>query len=132
MSTGNQEGDKKTRSGHLKIVDMVLRAGHIVAMSVLFGGAFWQVPFSRLMLWHNLTIATGVCLVAVALYKSRHWPYQLSGVAAEVHIALLAVIHLRRDLMVPVLIPVLLIGVVGSHMPGKVRHWSVIHRRRID
>ena len=64
--------------------------------------------------------------------QSRHWPYQGRGLAAALHIGLVWLVHLRAELMVPLLTTALAAGVVGSHMPGFIRHWSLVHRRRID
>jgi len=128
----NNEDDKKRRSATSKVLDLVLRSGHIGTASVLFGGLVLGVPFSRLTDWHVLAIATGGALIVAGLLQSRHWPYQGRGVMALVHIVLLGLVHYRQDLMLPVLIAVLLFGVVGSNMPGHLRHWSVLHRQRID
>lgn len=128
----NNKHDKKRRSGASKALDLVLRSGHIGTASVLFGGLILGVPFSRLTDWHALAIATGCALIVAGLLQSRHWPYQGRGLMALVHIGLLGLVHYRHDLMVPVLVAVLIIGVVGSNMPGHLRHWSVLHRQRID
>ena len=125
------EKDKKRRSGGSKALDMVLRCLHIGAASVLFGGLILTVPFARLYLWHTLAIATGAALILAGVCQCRHWPYQGSGLMAVVHVGLLGLLHCRPDLMVPVLAAVLVTGVLGSNLPGHLRHWSVVHGRRI-
>jgi len=99
---------------------------------MLFGGIVWAVPFVRLSGWHNLTIATGSAMIVLNIFRSRHWPYQGRGLVSAVHIGLLWLIHVRPEMRVPLVVTVLIVGVIGSHMPGSIRHWSVIHRRRID
>jgi len=124
--------EKKAGSSSSKVVDMVLRCWHVAVASVLAGGVFWGLPFARLVPWHVLTIASGVCLVAHGIYKSRHWFYQGNGVMAELHVALLALVHVHKVLAAPVLTLVVVTGVVGSHMPRKLRHYSFVHKKRID
>ena len=127
-----QKGEKKRRPGWVKGVDVTLRTGHIGVTGVLFGGAILAVPFDRLFLWHHLAIATGAALAVSGICQSRHWPYQVRGVMAFGHVGLMGLIHLRPDLMTPVLTAVLVLGVVGSNMPGHIRHWSLVHGERVD
>jgi hypothetical protein len=49
-----------------------------------------------------------------------------------IHVSLLGVIHVRPDLMAPVLATVLVFGMVGSHMPKSLRYWSFVHGRVVD
>jgi hypothetical protein len=100
--------------------------------SVLFGGLFWQEPFAGLLLWHKLTIVTGVLLIGSGIVQSRHWIYQWRGVMALSHGALVWLVHSYPQQMAPALMVVLASGVIGSHLPGNIRHWSLLHRRRID
>jgi hypothetical protein len=133
MGSDNEDRtDKTRRPGWPKVVDLVLRSCHIGTSSVLFGGAVLAVPFTRLSTWHHLAIATGSVFIIFNTIKCRHWPYQGRGVAAWLHIGLVWLVHIRPELVVPVLSTALAVGVTGSHMPGSIRHWSLVHRRRID
>lgn len=124
--------DTKRRSGWSKALDLILRACHIGTSSVLFGGFVCAVPFTRLSTWHHLSIATGSALIIFNICKCRHWPYQGRGLMAALHVGLVGLVHVRPELTAPVLAAALAVGVVGSHMPGYLRHWSLIHGRRID
>jgi len=124
--------DRKKRSGWNKIIDMILRSCHVCTASVLFGGLFWAVPYTRLASWHHLVIGTGSALIIFNIYRCRHWPYQGRGLAAALHVSLLWLVHARPAMMTPVLMTVLTVGVVGSHMPAFLRHWSLVHRRVLD
>ncbi len=124
---------KKRRPGWVKAVDVFLRTCHIGVASVLFGGVVWGVPFERLLpLWHPLAVGSGCALIVSGVSQSRHWPYQVRGVTALVHMGLLGLVHIRKDLMVPVVAVVMVLGVVGSNMPGYLRHWSFLHGERVD
>lgn len=131
-SRKNGKKEKKRRSGMSKALDVALRFCHIGAAAVLFGGLILSVSFSRLLIWHRLTIATGAALVVAGLCQSRHWLYEGRGLMALVHLGLIALLHYRQDLTAPILSAILLFGVVGSNMPGHLRHWSVIHGQRMD
>jgi len=114
------------------VLDLVLRSCHVGAASVLFGGLVLAVPFSRVDRWHTLTIATGGALLLAEACRSRHWIYQVRGLTAILHVGLLALVHYRPDLLVPALTAVLFTGVLGSNLPGSLRHWSVVHGQRMD
>lgn len=115
-----------------KVVDLLLRSCHIGTSSVLFGGIVWAVPYLRLSAWHHLAIATGIFLIILNIWRSRHWPYQGRGVMAWLHIGLVWLVHVWPAHALSMLVTALAFGVVGSHMPGALRHWSFVHRRRID
>ena len=129
---GDTRKEKKRLPGWVKAVDLFLRSCHIGVTGVLFGGVVWAVPFPQLLPWHHLAIATGSCLIVSGVCQCRHWPYQVRGVVALVHVGMLGLVHFRPDLKLPVLTIVLVSGVVGSNMPGYIRHWSLVHGRRVD
>jgi hypothetical protein len=132
MNDENEKA-KKRKPGWVKALDVFLRTCHIGVASVLFGGIVWRVPFERMLhLWHPMAVGTGFALAVSGVLQSRHWPYQVRGVMAAVHAGLLAVVHFRRELMVPVVTVVLILGVVGSNMPGYLRRWSLLHGARVD
>lgn len=124
--------EMKKKSGWNKVVDMILRSCHIGTASVLFGGLFWAVPYASLATWHHLTIATGGALIIFNIYRCRHWPYQGRGLMAALHVSLFWPVHVWPANTTPLLATALVIGVVGSHMPAIIRHWSIVHRRVLD
>ena len=123
---------KNKRPSWTRTLDVVLRTAHVAVTSILFGGAVCEVPFYKLFTWHYLAIATGCTLIASEVYHSRHWPYQGRGVMAIIHVGLLGLVHVRPDLLAPILTAVLVFGMVGSHMPKSLRYWSFVHRRVMD
>jgi hypothetical protein len=124
--------EKKKRPAWTRLLDIVLRTAHVAGTSVLFGGAICGVPLSRLFSWHLLAISTGCALIASEVYHNRHWLYQGRGVMVLVHAGLLGLIRIQPDLLMPILTAVLILGMVGSHMPKKFRYWSFIHRQVMD
>jgi hypothetical protein len=124
--------EKKHRPGWVRALDILMRAAHIATGGVLFGGAVFSVPFSQLISWHRGAVASGVVLVLLGINQSRHWPHQLRGVMVMVHVAILGVARLCPEYRAPVVATALVIGAVVSHMPGGIRHWSLLHGRTSD
>ncbi|BCS55758.1 hypothetical protein [Geobacter sp. SVR] len=135
---GHKEGDTekrdetKRRSGYAKAAGALVRTCHIGITAILFGGAVLAVPVPNFMTWHNWAIASGIALILLGVYQSRHWPYQGRGLMAAVHVALIGVLHARQELAAPLLTVILALGGIGSNMPGSLRHWSILHGRRVD
>ncbi|MBJ6725300.1 hypothetical protein [Geomesophilobacter sediminis] len=123
---------KKKRSPVSKYLNLVFRVGHVAVGGVLFGGMFWGEPFSLMVRWHWFTVATGFLLIAAGIFSSRHWIYQGRGVLALFHLALAWVVHAFPAQVPAALMAIVVSGVVGSHLPGDIRHYSLVHRCRID
>jgi hypothetical protein len=119
------------RPAWMRWLDITLRTGHIGAAALLFGGVFFHVPFAQLYLWHHLTIATGVGLVVLELVQDRNWIHQGKGLMTLVHIGLAGSVHLRPDLAILLLWAMLVTGCIGSHMPRRFRHWSILHGKEV-
>lgn len=111
----------------LRWLGILVRTGHIGVAAVFFGGLVFLVPFSQLAPWHLLTIATGIGLLALELGHDRHWPFQGKGLLGLVHILLGLLIHLQPAWTLPLLWAILVSGGIGSHMPRRYRHWSILH-----
>jgi len=124
--------EKKGRSGWVRTLEILLRSGHIGTTGALFGGAVYAIPFARMVTWHQMAIATGSGLALLEISHSRHWPYQVRGVMAMAHVGLLGLIFLYPEYRALILATVLVFGSVGSHMPRDIRHWSLVHGRRVD
>ncbi len=131
---GNDENrnEKKRRPGWVQALDLLLRTWHIGVTSILFGGFVCAASFVRLFTWHNMAIASGGALIVSRVFQSRHWPYQVRGIMALTHVGLLWIVHIRPEYSVPVLTAVLVLGVFAANLPGYIKQWSVLHRRRIE
>lgn len=120
---------RNKRAAWTRTLDVVLRTAHVAATSVVFGAAVYGIPFRQLSSWCHLATATGCTLIASEVYHWPHWPYQGRGVMGLIHIGLFGLIYVRADMLLPVLMLVLVFGMVGSHMPKRLRYWSFVHRR---
>ncbi len=68
-------------------------------------------------------------MLAVELYTSFDWLTQVGGLAVVLKLALLCAIPYAWSARVPILFAVVAVAGVGSHMPGKYRHYSVLYGR---
>ena len=115
-----------------RILDIVLRAAHVLVIGALFGGAVFKIPASRLHPWQALAVASGIALVASEVFHRRHWAHQGRGAMVYLHAGLFGLACFRPALAIPCLSAALVIGMAGSHMPKKFRHWSFLHGRVED
>ncbi len=111
--------------------NVAVRTAHIAGMGILVGGHAFDVAPERLSLSLWLTIGTGVTLAAIEAGPHLLWFHQGSGFLTIAKLALLCVVPLAWDYRLPILLGVIVIASVGSHMPGRYRHYSLVHRRVI-
>ena len=112
-------------------MSIALRTAHIGAMAIVLGGQAFGVAPERLHLSLWLTVGTGVALAAVESGGRLLWFHQGSGLLTMVKVVMLCLVSAVGIDRLPVLLAVLVIGSIGSHMPGRYRHYSVLYRRVI-
>ncbi|ABV35435.1 conserved hypothetical protein [Shewanella sediminis HAW-EB3] len=109
-----------------------LRAFHILGITGAGGGILLGVAQTEWIFYWCMAMTTGSLLMLWEIVRDWRWLIQLKGVLTLVKLGLLALFipfsHLKPEL----LITVLLLSVVVSHGPAGLRHFSVIHGRRID
>jgi len=118
--------DAKRPSVAMRWLGIGVRTGHIGVAAVLFGGVILTAPFARLSPWHHLTIATGGVLLLLEWLHDGRWPHRGKGLLALLHVGFCLLIHLWPALTVPLLWLILISGGIGSHMPRRYRHWSIL------
>ena len=111
---------------------ITFRTLHLAAFGVLLGGHAFAVDAEKLLpsLW--LTILSGIGLVALEVYASGlYWLFLGKGITVLVKLGILLAIPLFWEARVLLLLLVVGIASVGSHMPARFRHYSVLHGRVI-
>ncbi len=121
--------DPRRRLPHARAWNVGARTVHLGATGVLVGGHFFGVAADPLLPWLYAAMASGAVMFAVELYSSFDWLTELGGLAVVLKLALLAVVPFAWSARVPLLFVVVAVAGVGSHMPGKYRHYSLRHRR---
>ena len=106
-------------------VQVVLRTVHVAAMALLLGGLAFDVPDARLHAAGAVTVASGVGLLAVELAKTGVFLYTGAGVASILKLALLALGLAFPVARFELYLAATLLASVGSHMSGRLRHYSL-------
>jgi len=114
-----------------RAISIVARTFHLVAMALLVGGIFAGLPDAEARTWGLFTVGTGLVLLVTEVTHGRHWVYQGRGVATIAHMGAYGLLLAGATSRVAA-ITAIVIGAVGSHMPGKLRKWSLRHGRVVD
>lgn len=126
------EQNTQLRIPYARAWNIGTRTAHIAVTSVLVGGHVFNVSTTELVPWLYATIVTGVMLIVLEAFPRWCWFYQGRGLFVIAKLLLLAAIPWAWDYRVPILFAVIVIASVGSHMPGRFRYYSVVHRRVLD
>lgn len=103
-----------------------LRTLHLLAFGCLYGGAIYGIPEDRLGTALDWTAGSGLAFALLETYRAPIFLTQLRGIATFVKVALLAAIYVVWELRVPLLTIAAIIGAISSHMPGRLRYYSVV------
>lgn len=116
----------------IRWVRIALRTAHLIAMGLLIGGVAGGASSSGLSaaLWG--TFLSGALFVAIELYQSALFVFQVKGIAVLVKLLLLVLAVERPESALPFLIVAVVIGGISSHMPGRYRHYSLLHGRPLQ
>ena len=116
----------------MRVVKVAARTMHIVAMALVLGGVAYAAPVAALALPLALTIASGLLLLGLDLWKSGTWLTQGGGVAVLLKLALLSLGQWFPAARFECYLAATAIASIGAHMPKSWRHWSFLHRRVLD
>ncbi|MCZ4335963.1 hypothetical protein [Shewanella colwelliana] len=109
-----------------------LRALHILGITGAGGGILLGVAKADWSIYWYIAMTTGSLLMAWEVIRDWRWLIQLKGVLTIVKIGLLALFIPLANYKPELLITIVLLSVVVSHGPAGLRHFSVIHGKRID
>jgi hypothetical protein len=121
--------EPRRRLPHARAWNVGARTIHLAATGLLLGGHFFGVEADTLLPWLYVAIASGSLMFAVELYSSFDWLTEVGGLAVVLKLALLCLVPFVWSARVPLLFAVVAVAGIGSHMPGKYRHYSLRHRR---
>ena len=123
--------EPRRRFPHARAWNVGARTVHLAATGTLLGGHFFAAPADALVPWLWTAIVSGAVMFALELFTSFDWLTQVGGLVVLVKVAVLCVIPFAWSARVPLLFLVVVIAGVGSHMPGKYRHYSLLYRRSV-
>jgi hypothetical protein len=113
-------------------VQVAARTVHIAAMALVLGGVAYAAPERALVLPLAFTIASGLLLLGIDLWKGGAYLVQGNGVGVLLKLALLGLGQLFPAARLECYIAATAVASIGSHMPRTWRHWSFLHRRVLD
>ncbi len=112
----------------MRWINITLRTLHLIGVTLFVGallsGAkpeFWEP-------WFELSLISGLLLIALFCYVSASWIIQLRGVAILLKLLLLYLFWDHPQLLF-IIIVVIVISSVVSHAPGSVRYLYLIPER---
>jgi len=112
---------------------IVFRTLHLAAFGILLGGHAFSVEAEKLLPALSLTILSGLGLIALEIYAvGLYWLVLGKGIMVFLKLALLLLIPFLWEARVALLLLVVGIASIGSHMPARYRHYSLLHRRVIN
>lgn len=121
--------DKRDFPGR-RWLSITLRTLHLIGIAGLAGAYLFHLPESQWMPYLWLAVLSGFLMAAMAIYVDGIWLLQLRGQAIFLKLLLLSTVFWLFDepqAMIYLLV-IILSGVV-SHAPGKVRYYSLWHRK---
>ena len=108
------------------------RTIHLTAFGLLLGGYAFAVSPDRLLPYLWVTILSGLGLIAIEMGTvGLYWLFLGKGIMVLVKLVLLLAIPVFWEARIILLLLVVVIASVGSHMPSRYRHYSVLHQRVI-
>jgi len=108
-----------------------LRTLHLLALAGVGGGVLFGLEKE---LWINywwLAMASGTLMMLMDIISNPVWLVQVRGVVIYVKLILLACLGLYPEWDSFILAVIIIISAIISHAPGKLRYYSIYHRRVI-
>ena len=108
-----------------------LRTLHLLAVAGVGGGILFGVERD---LWINywwLAVVSGGLMMLIDIISNPVWLVQLRGLVIFFKLFLLTLLGSQPDLDSQLLLVIIIISGVISHAPGKLRYYSVYHRKVI-
>jgi hypothetical protein len=116
---------------HGRFYKVTLRTAHLMAISVLVGGHAFSAPVSALRPLLYVAIATGAGMILLEAGPNLHFVFEGWGLLLLAKLVLLCWIPFAWEQRFPILLVVVAIASIGSHMPARFRHYSLLYRRVI-
>ena len=127
QSGNSPEKSRIFSENSLRWLNILLRTAHLAVAGIFAGGCYFLLTSPQLISWHHLTILSGCSLVVVEFVQDKQWLHRGKGLMACVHLLLAILAHFFPHLLPSLLILIIVTGSIGSHMPRRFRHWSILY-----
>lgn len=108
-----------------------LRTLHLLSVAGVGGGILFGLEEALWIYYWWLALASGGLMMLVDILSNRVWLIQIRGLAIYSKLILLALLGIWPDWDGFLLFVVIIISGVISHAPGKVRYYSIYHKKVI-
>jgi hypothetical protein len=109
-----------------------LRTLHLIGIAGLAGAYLYEQPVASWIGYLWLTVCSGALMAVMEIYVNGIWLLQMRGTAIAVKLLLLStLLWWYPQPQAWIYITVIIISGIVSHAPGKLRYYSIWHRRII-
>jgi len=109
-----------------------LRTLHLVGVAGLAGAYLYEQPYASWWLYLVVTVVSGFAMAAMEVYADGIWLIQMRGTAIAIKLLLLSTMLWWFDQPEAwIYFIVIIISGVVSHAPGRLRYYSIWHRRMV-
>lgn len=109
-----------------------LRTLHLLAVAGVGGGILFGLEKDLWIGYWWLAMASGVLMMLVDIISNPVWMVQVRGVSIFIKLILLACLGINPDWDGFLVMLIIIISAVISHAPGKLRYYSLRHRKVIS
>lgn len=109
-----------------------LRTLHLLGALGVGGGVIFGVDKALWLDYWWLALASGVLIMLMDMVANPAWIVQVRGLVIVLKLALLVFLGLNPEWDKLLLLAIVIMSAVISHAPGKLRYYSVYHRKTIE
>ena len=109
-----------------------LRTLHLLAVAGVGGGILFSLEKDLWLNYWWLALASGALMMLIDIVSNPVWLVQLRGLVIFFKLFLLTLLGSQPHLDSQLLLVIIIISAVISHAPGKLRYYSVYHRKVIS
>jgi hypothetical protein len=109
-----------------------LRTMHLLAVAGVGGGILFGLSKDQWLNYWWLALASGVLMMAIDIISNPVWIVQLRGLVIFFKLILLMMLGSYPDWDGLILVFIIIVSGVISHAPGKLRYYSVYHKKSIS
>ena len=114
-----------------RLLKITFRAVHVLCVALFFGSVFFDTPTATQAPWRAATIGTGILLLLLDLHESAVFFLQTRGLLVITKITSVLILPVFGEAARWVLAALLLLSVVSSHAPSRVRYFMIWGRGRL-
>ena len=111
--------------------NIALRTSHIAVTGILLGGHFFGISAGRLLPLVSMAIVTGVALGVAEVYPNWRSVFEVRSLVIASKLVLLCFVPLLWEYRTIILLVVLVMASAGSHMPRRIRHYSLLEYQSV-